>query len=79
MQIDELHKMSALMGPPTLQTWPEGVHLAAAMGFSFNPQQPIPLHLMVRHRSVSEAPLTPAASLPALRTNVLLRGREEPP
>ena len=47
LQIDELHKMSALMGPPTMQTWPEGVQLAAGMGFSFNAQQPIPLHLMV--------------------------------
>ena len=46
-QIDELHKMSALMGPPTMQSWPEGVLLAAGMGFSFHPQQPIPLHLMV--------------------------------
>ncbi len=51
VQIDELHKMSALMGPPTMQTWPEGVLLAAGMGFSFNAQQPIPLHLMVRFRS----------------------------
>ena len=50
VQIDELHKMSALMGPPTMQTWPEGVLLAAGMGFSFTAQQPIPLHLMVRHR-----------------------------
>lgn len=47
VQIDELHKMSALMGPPTKQSWPEGVLLAAGMGFSFHPQQPIPLHLMV--------------------------------
>ena len=51
-QIDELHKMSALMGPPTMQTWPEGVLLAAGMGFSFNAQQPIPLHLMVRHSRI---------------------------
>ncbi|CAL5224538.1 g7237 [Coccomyxa viridis] len=50
-EIDELHKMSALMGPPTMQTWPEGVLLAAGMGFSFNAQQPIPLHLMVPHAS----------------------------
>jgi len=47
LQIDELHKMSALMGPPTMQSWPEGVLLAAGMGFGFNAQQPIPLHLMV--------------------------------
>lgn len=51
LQIDELHKMSAIMGPPTMQTWPEGVLLANSMGFSFNPQQPIPLHLMVRQRT----------------------------
>ena len=44
--------MSALMGPPTMQTWPEGVLLAAGMGFSFNAQQPIPLHLMVRHSRI---------------------------
>ena len=47
-QIDELHKMSALMGPPTMDTWPEGVMLGIGMGFSFVPQQPIPLQLMVR-------------------------------
>ena len=50
MQIDELHKMSALMGPPTMETWPEGVMLGIGMGFSFVPQQPIPLQLMVRSR-----------------------------
>ena len=48
-QIDELHKMSALMGPPTMETWPEGVMLGIGMGFSFVPQQPIPLQLMVRN------------------------------
>ena len=45
--------MSALMGPPTMQTWPEGVLLAAGMGFSFHPQQPIPLHLMVGFQNLS--------------------------
>ena len=41
--------MSALMGPPTMETWPEGVMLGIGMGFSFVPQQPIPLQLMVRN------------------------------
>ena len=50
-QIDELHKMSALMGPPTMDTWPEGVMLGVGMGFNFVPQQPIPLQLMVRNKS----------------------------
>ena len=42
--------MSALMGPPTMETWPEGVMLGIGMGFSFTPQQPVPLQLMVRSR-----------------------------
>lgn len=50
VQIDELHKMSALMGPHDADM-AGGVLLAAGMGFSFNAQQPIPLHLMVRFRS----------------------------
>ena len=42
--------MSALMGPPTMDTWPEGVMLGIGMGFTFVPQQPVPLQLMVRNR-----------------------------
>eukprot|EP00887_Chlorella_sp_A99_P006949 scaffold2.g6949.t1 len=36
---DELHKICLVMGTPTAQTWPEGVQLAAQMGFRF-PQVP---------------------------------------
>ena len=47
-QADELYKICSIMGSPTAATWPEGVGLAASMGFRFPQCQPVPLATMVR-------------------------------
>ena len=43
MQADELHKICGVLGAPTMLSWPEGVRLAGAMGFSFPAAMPVPL------------------------------------
>ncbi len=48
VQADELYKICSIMGSPKPETWPEGLALAAAMGFRFPQCQPIPLAKMVR-------------------------------
>lgn len=48
MQADELYKICSIMGSPTAATWPEGLGLAASMGFRFPQCQPVPLAAMVR-------------------------------
>lgn len=47
MQVDELYKICGVLGSPTPATWPEGLQLAAAMGFTFPSFAPIPLHQLV--------------------------------
>ena len=54
MQVDELYKICGVLGSPTPATWPEGLQLAAAMGFTFPSFAPIPLHQLV----------TPLAAMP---------------
>lgn len=39
-QPDELSKICGVMGSPTADSWPEGLRLAAALGFSFPDAQP---------------------------------------
>ncbi|KAI8464318.1 MAG: mitogen-activated protein kinase 7 [Monoraphidium minutum] len=34
-EVDELHKIAAVLGAPTADSWPEGLRLAAAMKFRF--------------------------------------------
>lgn len=48
LQADELYKICSIMGSPTAATWPEGLVLAASMGFRFPQCQPTPLAAMVR-------------------------------
>ena len=47
LQVDELYKICGVLGSPTPGTWPEGLQLAAAMGFTFPSFAPIPLHQLV--------------------------------
>lgn len=47
MQPDELHKICTVMGTPTAQSWPEGLQLAAHMGFRFPQLSPQPLAKLV--------------------------------
>lgn len=42
-QVDELYKICGVMGCPNRHTWPEGVQLATAMGFTFPAFPAIPL------------------------------------
>lgn len=43
LQVDELYKICGVMGSPTRHTWPEGLQLATAMGFTFPSFPAIPL------------------------------------
>ena len=47
-QADELYRISSILGAPTMETWPEGVQLAAHMGFKFPQTKAISLAKMVR-------------------------------
>ncbi|KAK9805401.1 hypothetical protein WJX73_001324 [Symbiochloris irregularis] len=42
-EVDELYKICAVMGCPTRSTWPEGLQLAHAMGFTFPAFPPVSL------------------------------------
>ncbi|CAL8464693.1 g4228 [Coccomyxa elongata] len=50
-EADELYKICSIMGSPTAATWPEGLVLAASMGFRFPQCQPTPLAAMVPQAS----------------------------
>ena len=43
VQVDELYKICGVMGCPNRHTWPEGIQLATAMGFTFPAFPAIPL------------------------------------
>jgi protein kinase len=45
--VDELFKISSILGSPTMGTWPEGLQLAANMGFRFPDCKPVPLSKLV--------------------------------
>lgn len=34
-EADEIYKICAIMGSPTMQSWPDGIRLAAQMSFKF--------------------------------------------
>ncbi len=44
---EQLLKISALLGSPTQDSWPEGLRLAAAMGFRFPASPPASLAKLV--------------------------------
>lgn len=71
-QADELYKICSIMGSPKPETWPEGLALAAAMGFHFPQCQPIPLAKMVRifHPQMS---LVPGAQWPSMQLACCMR------
>jgi len=48
---DEIYKICSVCGTPTAQTWPEGLKLAAAMGFRFPQFAPTPLQQLMPHAS----------------------------
>ena len=44
---DQIYKIAAVLGTPTIQTWPEGMKLAAAMNFKFPRFNPTPLSQLI--------------------------------
>jgi hypothetical protein len=50
-ELDELQKISSILGSPTVETWPEGLRLAEAMRFSFPPHPPTPLSKIITNAS----------------------------
>lgn len=40
VQSDELFKICGVMGSPTAENWPDGLTLAASLGFDFVETQP---------------------------------------
>jgi serine/threonine protein kinase len=51
VQADEIYKICSVIGTPTLQNWPEGVKLAAAMNFRFPQFSPTPLNKIITNAS----------------------------
>lgn len=51
LQADEIYKICSVMGTPTLQTWPEGMKLAAQMKFSFPHFATTPLQKLIPNAS----------------------------
>lgn len=50
-EADEIYKICAIMGSPTIRTWPEGVKLAAQMQFRFPQFIPTPLSQIIPNAS----------------------------
>lgn len=48
---DQIYKICSVLGTPTADTWPEGLKLAAQMGFRFPPFIPTPLAQLVPNAS----------------------------
>lgn len=48
---DEIYKICSVLGTPTMQSWPEGMKLAAAMHFKFPRFVPTPLEKLVPNAS----------------------------
>lgn len=46
-EIDQLHRIAAVLGAPDDREWPEGLALAAALRFRFPPGDAVPLHRVV--------------------------------
>lgn len=56
-QVDELYKICGVMGCPTRASWPEGMQLATAMGFTFPSFPAIPLGQLLPSASQSAVDL----------------------
>lgn len=50
-EADEIYKICAIMGSPTMRTWPEGIKLAAQMQFRFPQFAPTPFNQIVPNAS----------------------------
>lgn len=50
-EADQIYKMCSVLGTPTVITWPEGLKLAARMGFKYPPFVPTPLRQIVPNAS----------------------------
>ena len=50
-EADEIYKICAIMGSPTMRSWPEGIKLAAQMQFRFPQFAPTPLSQIVTNAS----------------------------
>lgn len=48
---DELYKIASVLGSPTRENWPEGLKLAAQMGFRFPQFAPTPLQSLIPNAS----------------------------
>lgn len=50
-EADQVYKICSVLGTPTVDTWPEGLKLAAQMGFRYPPFVPTPLAQLVPNAS----------------------------
>lgn len=50
-EADQVYKICSVLGTPTAETWPEGLKLAAQMGFRYPPFVPTPLAQLVPNAS----------------------------
>jgi serine/threonine protein kinase len=50
-EADEIYKICAIMGSPTMRTWPEGIKLAAQMQFRYPQFVPTPLSQLIPNAS----------------------------
>lgn len=50
-EADQIYKICSVLGTPTLGSWPEGLKLAAQMGFRYPPFVPTPLTQIVPNAS----------------------------
>lgn len=51
-EADQMYKICSVLGTPTVETWPEGIKLAAQMGFRYPPFVPTPLAQVVPNASL---------------------------
>lgn len=51
-EADQVYKICSVLGTPTVETWPEGIKLAAQMGFRYPPFVPTPLAQVVPNASL---------------------------
>lgn len=50
-EADQMYKICSVLGTPTAETWPEGLKLAAQMGFRYPPFVPTPLSQILPNAS----------------------------
>lgn len=50
-EADQIYKICSVLGTPTPNTWPEGLRLAALMGFRYPPFVPTPLERIIPNAS----------------------------